>query len=1789
MNENDGEVTVPSVTESTSVEGTADEIPSGNSGGEGEGHVEEGASLEGDGGEIMVEVVGSDVFVDGVGGGLGLEREKGACGDLGKGSLEGEGRTGDREAGESDDLNSEEVGDLSSQVWDALTENGVGNVEQSELMVNEEGLDVGKDLSREEGDVVLDGEAKNSGTEIRVGAATVNVGSLSGENLVAVEEVSVSESVGVIERRLAEEGVEQGTDSGHGEAKAQDYLTSGQDAVLDDEVWSPAIETGVLCSSEMAESLTTQTQLVSEEVVVVTKEDVLLSKCEFRDSVVVDENLAFPGVDQSSTVELVCQATDEGAINANAENLDPGAEVVAGEIDMMNKEEGLDSKHEVTETDEVDGNLHSSVEHQMLNVKTAGESSENRKIPRVSSPDAMEPFAGTGVARVDDSNCSDPIVEAPDNVSLSVVGGDVGEVNSACANKGSLDADCEVAAVSSVAVDVQVSSDAADGLAIENREAGCSVANIDDVEDQEVKDEAVGESSNIDVALCTVPKSSVDQTQYAIANEATAIDSEVPNSIVEVPTISNMDSFVVSSKEFENVECEKETSGNADKHGVVLAPPESTFEEACVDGGEDAGMDIDEVMDWKDDVTGNNALGVTSSNSEEDEHLKVVGSSEIEVAQGDLESSDEPNQMGDGGDVAFMELDENTKFEVQEGTDDNDVDNEPMELDSLKGDLSLSEVGENAKALAQLDGTGNTSTVQADLVISVENVLVAKEEVAVMDDKNAFNCKREVMHGDMGLQKDEKVNSPVDRSGNESIMQEKATSSGEQATTEIRDPSESGCQGNILVSSSGTREGRDTPSGKDDDVKVETLGGISVECGVVCKDPTQDAEVGDHDTSILVTDSTPVEENRVMQDEKQETVVQRAGTCIHEVYHGQNTDSPITDEILNKEASFVVHPDTVAGDDGESQPALTAASVPSVGNTAPSCIDGLAAPLPDGIGSVEVHVISKDATSLGTEASETHLFDATSNDIVKQATEAKDESTEGDDNPSMQAHSLEVQCMGFSDSKPIMDNLALDMDACPDEEGKWKSQGAANNENISLPHEAKCIKDDGDNMENSVQLQVLECVDGAEAGDLTGTASIAEQEVEVEEGYTDGEQVDFDGEQEPGTLQQTTEAENLTGIDEKIPEICNPVSSMTARQSFYLQPPENEGLFSVYDLVWGKVRSHPWWPGQIFDPADASEKATKYHKKDSFLVAYFGDRTFAWNDATVLKPFRMHFSQIEKHNNSEAFRHAVSCALEEVSRRVELGLACSCIPQDAYDKIKFQVVENTGIKQESSRRYGVDKSAGVSSFEPDKLLDCVKALAQSPYDETDQLELVIAKAQLSSFNRYKGYPELPEFQFSGELLESDADTSELNEAIEYPASAYKDGEQGLVDKGQLKGDNSASHKRKHSSKDTAYPSKKEKNLSDLMVDTPCSTDAEDGPDGKGTSKMVTAAGKKRKALDSVPDGSDKSKIFYAAKVSTAASPTPKPSFKIGECIRRAASQLTGSPSILKGSNEKFLKVDGDDDQPTGFEVAVQIPGASPRGRMSVSTDHSSLDEMLSQLHLAAQDPMKGYSFLNTIIPFFSSYRTSVVSKSRRHNSSTGRPGGPRKRKAFTEASNTPEEFEFDDVNDSYWTDRIIQNSSEEQLLQDGQNGGVEYQIVALEPKKPVKSGRKSNSRKRFSSSTREIQAEEPAEHVDRRKQDLPTELALNFAVGVSVPSEMNLNKTFRRFGPLMESETEVDSQASRARVVFKRCSDAEVAYSSAGKFNIFGSKLVNYELNYSPLVSYKPLPLPTLQGPEDAT
>lgn len=661
---------------------------------------------------------------------------------------------------------------------------------------------------------------------------------------------------------------------------------------------------------------------------------------------------------------------------------------------------------------------------------------------------------------------------------------------------------------------------------------------------------------------------------------------------------------------------------------------------------------------------------------------------------------------------------------------------------------------------------------------------------------------------------------------------------------------------------------------------------------------------------------------------------------------------------------------------------------------------------------------------------------------------------------------------------------------------------------------------------------------------------------------------DSDKEKEIGDGEVNDAEEQVKASDGKIAKHVPMKSSGKSRR---------EGKFSVNDLVWGKVRSHPWWPGQIFDPSDASAQAMKHFRKNCYLVAYYGDGTYAWNEGSKLKSFRSHFSYIEKQKNSEVFQSAVDYALDEVKRRVEFGLACSCIPKDTYDKIKLQVVENCGIRQEPMV-HRVDESLNATSFSPVKLMEYLKALSKFPTGGFDRLELTTAKAQLLAFYRLKGYPCLPELQYCGGL-ENDTDTlindtdKRLSEVNEHTIHTSKNGDQ--TGTGDSKATNQSRHKRRHNLKvgDTA----KKKSLLEPANGTPDSTHS-DHPDDDEAIANLFFLSKKRKTIAhhyaDVPRVKGRRKTISLEKSSS----TTKQSFKIGDCIRRVASQLTGSPSMLKYSGDTSLMADGNGDNLSENKSDPFSPNFEETQKSSLifPTEFSSLEDLLSLLQWVAQEPKGDYSFLNVIASFFSDFRNSIiVANDSGKEILPTKVGTKRKKPPIGES---PETFDFDDLDDTC----CIQNGSEEQHSQ--RSSKPDYEHAPSEPEKPVHVyTRRSSSRKQYFGSNHAEVPEKPSGYIDEKS---PAELVLNFADLDSVPSETSLNNIFKHFGPLKESETEIDRGSRRARVVFKKCADAEAAFGSAKQFNIFGRSLVDYQLNYSPSALFKASSFATTQDQE---
>ncbi|CAL1391802.1 unnamed protein product [Linum trigynum] len=197
--------------------------------------------------------------------------------------------------------------------------------------------------------------------------------------------------------------------------------------------------------------------------------------------------------------------------------------------------------------------------------------------------------------------------------------------------------------------------------------------------------------------------------------------------------------------------------------------------------------------------------------------------------------------------------------------------------------------------------------------------------------------------------------------------------------------------------------------------------------------------------------------------------------------------------------------------------------------------------------------------------------------------------------------------------------------------------------------------------------------------------------------------------------------------------------------------------YDVGDFVWGKIKSHPWWPGRIYDPLDASEQAKKVkHGQDRILVAYFGDGTFAWCNPSQLKPFHENFVEMANQSTSKNFVNAVEKALEEVGRSIDLSLTCSCVPRDNLFGFGRSLAANAGVRDGLLVPEGGDFSDNTL-FKPENVFHSIKYMSKG-VRFGNALELAIVKSSLSAFYRGKCGSKLQAFSEPTEIpgLEDDS-------------------------------------------------------------------------------------------------------------------------------------------------------------------------------------------------------------------------------------------------------------------------------------------------------------------------------------------------------------------------------------------------------------------------------------------------
>ncbi|KAI4350684.1 hypothetical protein L6164_005114 [Bauhinia variegata] len=646
--------------------------------------------------------------------------------------------------------------------------------------------------------------------------------------------------------------------------------------------------------------------------------------------------------------------------------------------------------------------------------------------------------------------------------------------------------------------------------------------------------------------------------------------------------------------------------------------------------------------------------------------------------------------------------------------------------------------------------------------------------------------------------------------------------------------------------------------------------------------------------------------------------------------------------------------------------------------------------------------------------------------------------------------------------------------------------------------------------------------------------------------------------------------------------------------------------FSVGDFVWGKIRSHPWWPGQIYDPSDASESAVKLKlkQKNRFLVAYFGDGTFAWCHPSQLKPFEKNFEHMVKQSSSRTFFNAVQEAVNEIGNLLDLKTT----------KLAPPLARNSGIKEGVLvPEIGIEKLSTVL-IDPLEILSRVKQIAET-ITIASVLELKILKARLSAFYLFRGGYKLASYQppqpISG-LEDNEVDEAEhlgnnklaVETLVQGP---FEDDFSSPLsprfnETGHSPGNpaNKSSHRRKQKSiseimgedndvhainkngdismeganvgKSTVSSGRKKRKRGDsaehdgcvAMEDTDTGTMSRSEEKKDHMDKANNSSGSNREsdqsrgeAKEQIEKGSlsrERKKSKYLSPPFTTPSSGQKKkdidieSFtgssepRLSKRMSKVASQLMESPPLLRCTTEAFLQ--NLSDKPVEERELAERPNSQ-----TPDDENKRIDTMKIQVPAGEVRSELRSLALNPHICGDIDSLEKIVGFVLVFRSSLYREGSYYKVYNKRQPGRKRKKPESD-----------LGTSTKDQNHTDHTS---------------PKSNHDSEQKKKRRNKEPGPDAPEPRQAVDAEKGKKGTDksapaaaLFVTFGPGSTLPSKTDIVTLYSKFGSLDEAETDMFYNNHTARVSFLRSSDAEKAFNHSKNVNPFGPNSVSFRIQY---------------------
>ncbi|KAH7658747.1 Non-specific serine/threonine protein kinase protein [Dioscorea alata] len=708
-------------------------------------------------------------------------------------------------------------------------------------------------------------------------------------------------------------------------------------------------------------------------------------------------------------------------------------------------------------------------------------------------------------------------------------------------------------------------------------------------------------------------------------------------------------------------------------------------------------------------------------------------------------------------------------------------------------------------------------------------------------------------------------------------------------------------------------------------------------------------------------------------------------------------------------------------------------------------------------------------------------------------------------------------------------------------------------------------------------------------------------------------------------LASENEAEEPQTLESQIEE---PVSRVL--QSGTLGTVGSNPAFLVGNFVWGRVRTHPWWPGRVREPelAVAAKRAVR-KAPNSVFVSYFGDESYAWCQPMHLKPFKQEFAQMMAQSVSKGFVSAVRSALEEIGRCVEVEMACGCVDIEIPD----------GFLKQGSKEFA------ITGYAPAEFLQLVRDVAKNCM-VVDMLEITVLRSWVFAFNRKSGHQQCGVVDLVDKLdldVENDGMGDSWIDAPRKPEISeekYKRRKKRSMAKLIAEMDLNAVEV----SDDVDSVVEEEEKDNDVVVEEEEKHDVEEKIDNnveeeekheeeeKGNDVVVEEEEKKHEDDENV-----NAKIVDGAVVVGEGTGSGKRERKKSKYLSYPYAHLSG----IHGKQSVFLL--GDFEVKTSKKAKVDLSDKEEDQKdLVLKLESISTSEILSEFLAAARDSLhlKWNRSAKTVRGFFAAYRSAFYSESsdfEAHQKKLAECGClNRKITDDVKSNQSKEDLGIPKRNSSGKTQGKKAKQSEDregtllhvghpksnltapslnQLKKRMRIEGTNVQSVAHVPVETMNSSeeakksmmvltngkpsadvaeellespkvKKSRKKRRkikedldskaltdlnLDASNGSGESWKKQKKTDENNSEGPAALLLSFTPGVNLPSRDEIVAAFSKYGSLNETDTEVMKDSGCARLVFMKSLDAENALHSRDKTGVFAPPNASYRVRYLPV------------------